>query len=556
MKKKGFTLIELLAVIIILAIIALIATPIVLDVINDSKKSVSKSAAAMVLDSAKLYYAEQYIKPDNAFAGYECTISNKSGCDELSIDGDKPDSAIITINKEGRVSGKVVFGDYTYYYCNNTLSETENSACPLNDYELIYEIDSNGIITGFKTQSSTAYNFIPKVYADELTVQAQNHLNSKEITIPEYIGEIEVKGIAANAFSSYDIDVITILPLRKLEIGENAFPTDLAKLKVKSCVTELYSTYEGIIESIAAECDTIVKPVCTFGTLSSVTIGQPSTIELTCTNEEYGIKDEDITTDKIVISETAEVSSINRETIENGYKYTLTINGISKGNATITIPEKTILSNNDIGNIEVISPEFEVKAPTYAAYSVGDDVTLRDGTTWVVVKDTDSSESEIKLMATSNVKANLTTETGTAMFTTVQSEYGLAYDSSENKSNVWANSTLKIYLDNTVKAKIGASLNTTISDITIWGAEELTALGCTVSGNDTNGYSKPVCDTTTEWYSNVFGNARTLTKLPRDGVSNGVWSAYINGVFESYYVYHTARGVRPVITISKSIISQ
>ena len=38
MNKKGFTLIELLAVIVILAIIALIATPIVLNLISESKK--------------------------------------------------------------------------------------------------------------------------------------------------------------------------------------------------------------------------------------------------------------------------------------------------------------------------------------------------------------------------------------------------------------------------------------------------------------------------------------------------------------------------------------
>ena len=35
MKKRGFTLIELLAVIVILSIIALIATPIILNVISD-----------------------------------------------------------------------------------------------------------------------------------------------------------------------------------------------------------------------------------------------------------------------------------------------------------------------------------------------------------------------------------------------------------------------------------------------------------------------------------------------------------------------------------------
>ena len=40
--KKGFTLIELLAVIVILAIIALITTPIVLNLINQSKEAANK----------------------------------------------------------------------------------------------------------------------------------------------------------------------------------------------------------------------------------------------------------------------------------------------------------------------------------------------------------------------------------------------------------------------------------------------------------------------------------------------------------------------------------
>ena len=44
MNKKGFTLIELLAVIVILAIIALIATPIILSMINNARKSAAKSS--------------------------------------------------------------------------------------------------------------------------------------------------------------------------------------------------------------------------------------------------------------------------------------------------------------------------------------------------------------------------------------------------------------------------------------------------------------------------------------------------------------------------------
>ena len=52
--KKGFTLIELLAVIVILAIIALIATPIVLSIINDTKESATFRSAEYYLDAVRV----------------------------------------------------------------------------------------------------------------------------------------------------------------------------------------------------------------------------------------------------------------------------------------------------------------------------------------------------------------------------------------------------------------------------------------------------------------------------------------------------------------------
>ena len=45
--KKGFTLIELLAVIVILAIIALIATPIILGIINYARKESNERSAEL-----------------------------------------------------------------------------------------------------------------------------------------------------------------------------------------------------------------------------------------------------------------------------------------------------------------------------------------------------------------------------------------------------------------------------------------------------------------------------------------------------------------------------
>ena len=57
MKKNGFTLIELLAVIIILAIVALIATPIVLNVVDSARESAAKSEAPMSFDGINKYCA-------------------------------------------------------------------------------------------------------------------------------------------------------------------------------------------------------------------------------------------------------------------------------------------------------------------------------------------------------------------------------------------------------------------------------------------------------------------------------------------------------------------
>ena len=67
--KKGFTLIELLAVIIILAIVALIATPIILDVVEDARKSSAASEANMIVSGINTFCATAEMKAqiDNSY---------------------------------------------------------------------------------------------------------------------------------------------------------------------------------------------------------------------------------------------------------------------------------------------------------------------------------------------------------------------------------------------------------------------------------------------------------------------------------------------------------
>ena len=53
---KGFTLIELLATIIVISIISLISTPVVVNVIDNSRKEAFKNSAYNMIKSAQLNF--------------------------------------------------------------------------------------------------------------------------------------------------------------------------------------------------------------------------------------------------------------------------------------------------------------------------------------------------------------------------------------------------------------------------------------------------------------------------------------------------------------------
>ena len=86
--KKGFTLIELLAVIVILAIIALIATPIVLNIIDDAKKESDLRSGEFYLKSLELSIAQATLEGKNIKYGAYNILPNGNVCLE-TYDSDK-----------------------------------------------------------------------------------------------------------------------------------------------------------------------------------------------------------------------------------------------------------------------------------------------------------------------------------------------------------------------------------------------------------------------------------------------------------------------------------
>ena len=139
--KKGFTLIELLAVIVVLAIIALIATPIVMNTIKNAKKgaaersadnyvkAVEQKVAESRIDGTKIANGTYNIQPDgNLCPASGCGENDK---DKITIDmsGTKPTSGTVTISN-GEVSQEetiMTVGDYGVGYKNGKISATDLS---------------------------------------------------------------------------------------------------------------------------------------------------------------------------------------------------------------------------------------------------------------------------------------------------------------------------------------------------------------------------------------------------------------------------------------------
>ena len=126
MKRKGFTLIELLAVIVVLAIIALIATPIVMNTIKNAKKGAAERTADNYIKQVETAVAEAKLENKSVPNGTYDIDGNGNltgtglpdGKLEIDMSGNKPTSGTVTISN-GEVSQNgttMTVGDYTVSY--------------------------------------------------------------------------------------------------------------------------------------------------------------------------------------------------------------------------------------------------------------------------------------------------------------------------------------------------------------------------------------------------------------------------------------------------------
>ena len=171
MKRQGFTLIELLAVIVVLAIIALIATPIVMNTIESSKKGATIESVRNMVHAAELYFISE-----NPRYGKLNLLDDK-----LDYDGQKPELGEVEVNKNGDsrvyayINGYCVTKEYDSelyasktnkeecnWYATDNYETTEGTTFILNNQKI-----KNYLIYGNSTQATRSgknlydYNNVP-----------------------------------------------------------------------------------------------------------------------------------------------------------------------------------------------------------------------------------------------------------------------------------------------------------------------------------------------------------------------------------------------------------
>ena len=109
--KKGFTLIELLAVIVILAIIALIATPIILGIIDDARIGSIEASANGYVDAVEYNSARVALNGEEVLDGtYDVSKL------EIDLDGEKPSSGTVLMENGIVKEATLIINGYTIYY--------------------------------------------------------------------------------------------------------------------------------------------------------------------------------------------------------------------------------------------------------------------------------------------------------------------------------------------------------------------------------------------------------------------------------------------------------
>ena len=215
MKRKGFTLIELLGVIVVLAVIAIITTPVILGVIEKSKKESYRNSIYGIMESANIYLANHLTSigktKEIAFTCNGINCSNEEG-EFLDFKGTVPKSGTFYLNGTGEVTVESVYNGK--YYANTVDDKVE-----------ITEEDT----TLSRAELTNMVKDLQKK-VDQLQQQVQqSNQNTSNIAALQTKHDSDVTSIW-NKVGTEDLSSISKGSISKILIDQNKLINDLNKL--------------------------------------------------------------------------------------------------------------------------------------------------------------------------------------------------------------------------------------------------------------------------------------------------------------------------------------
>lgn len=144
MNRKGFTLIELLAVIIVIALIATIVTPSVIEYVNSAKNTSYNLLIQNTISASKTYYEEcEYgdLSDNSKYENYACKINKDEKGDYIITNlGALANTGMLSVNDVDSDNKKIVI---------NPKDNTDISSCEIKitkgidtNYKVTYNISS------------------------------------------------------------------------------------------------------------------------------------------------------------------------------------------------------------------------------------------------------------------------------------------------------------------------------------------------------------------------------------------------------------------------------
>ncbi len=196
-EKNAFTLIELLAIIVILAIIAVITVPIILNIIENSRKGAAIDSAYGFRDSIQQYYLSKSVENTANQLPTDVYDVNTGLPSDFEVSGTKPSDGWVKLEKGQVVDYSLKFGDYVV-----SLDTTTNTPISTKNGELkLVESPESWFTFNENTKTITGFSE---------TWQNLNDSTKYDIVIPNKINNIDVENIGSAAFSNSEIKSLVI----------------------------------------------------------------------------------------------------------------------------------------------------------------------------------------------------------------------------------------------------------------------------------------------------------------------------------------------------------